>query len=286
MKIRVLAFILVIALTSTTAHAQSKEQGAGYFSKDWVKVTKPTEAAYYRTVQANNDSSAYIVRDYFVPSAKLHQEVTCSQLAPSVVFHGKLKRYYLDGTLQEEGQYERGNATGVFFTYYNTGKPCETREYAAGTLIRILQYYTADGLEQIVYDEHGVAQRIDSHKDSVYAEGYHYPYYINSGDTIYVAAEKKTEHQGGMDGMVSFLSKNMTYPSQARRKGIEGTVFTMFIVDEQGKIHDPTVVRSVSRELDAEALRVIRLMKPWQPALIRGKAVKTRFVLPLKFRLA
>jgi len=286
---------LVILLTTSVAYAQSKEQGIGYFSKDWVKVAKPTEAAYYRTVRIKDDSSAYILRDYFVPSGKVYQEIECNALVPTVVFHGSLKRYYQDGVLQEEGQYDQGYANGVFMKYYNNGKPCEQSEYQAGTRNRILQYYTPDGREQIIYND-GVAMGIDSHGGSLYSEAVEksnvkktptsYSYYINFEDTIYAEVEKEAQHPGGLQGLMNHLMKTVQYPPAARSNRIQGSVFTMFIVDEQGKISDVYVVKSAGLELDTEAIRVIRSMKPWQPAFIRGRAVKSRFVLPIKFKLA
>lgn len=287
MKTHALALILVIVLTSSAAYAQSKEQGIGYFSKDWEKVTSPTQAAYYRTVQAVD--TGYVVRDYFVPSGKLHVVLECSQILPDPIFHGKLKRYYENGTLEEEGQFDRAFATGIFVKYYDTGMPRERREYQPGGKDRIIQYYTPDGREQILNGK-GVIPQVDDSGRPFYAEIEEYAiafsYRVEAGDTLYTRVEKEAEYPGGMVALMNYLAKTVKYPPKARQKRIQGTVFTAFVVDKTGQISDTYTFQGVSPELDAEALRVIRAMKNWQPAAVRGKGVRSRFVLPIKFKLA
>ncbi|MBT1710011.1 TonB family protein [Fulvivirgaceae bacterium PWU5] len=286
MKTPVLVFAILLIVSPS--YAQSRETGIGYFTKEWLQTKSPTAAAYYRTIQINGDSSAYILHDYFVPSGKVYMEVECNALVPAVVFHGKMKRYYQNGVLQEEGQYDHGHAFGVFTTYYNTGKPCERSEYQGGYRDCILQYYSPDGHEQIASGK-GVMRIVNANGDSLHAEvednNIRYTYSIHAEDTIYASVEREAEYPGGMVGLMNYLMKVVKYPSEARNKRIQGSVFTSFIVDERGKITDMTVVKSVSPELDAEAVRVIGTMKAWQPATIGAKAVKSRFVLPIKFKL-
>ncbi|MBA4055045.1 MAG: hypothetical protein C0490_10060 [Marivirga sp.] len=86
--------------------------------------------------------------------------------------------------------------------------------------------------------------------------------------------------------MVKFLQKNMKYPAVARRMSIEGSVFVSFVIDKEGVLSDIQVIKGISAECDKEALRVIKLMPPWKPGKQNGKAVRCRFVLPVKFKLA
>ena len=97
--------------------------------------------------------------------------------------------------------------------------------------------------------------------------------------------EKMPEFEGGMDGMMSFLQKNIKYPAEAKEKGDEGRVIVQFVVEKDGSIVEPKVVKSVSPELDAEALRVVQMMPKWKPGQQRGKNVRVQFTLPVSFRL-
>jgi protein TonB len=105
-------------------------------------------------------------------------------------------------------------------------------------------------------------------------------------DVIFMVVEQQAEFPGGMEAMMKFIVKNMKYPAVARRMGIEGSVFVSFVVDKEGGISDLTVIKGISAECDKEALRVVKLMPPWKAGKQNGKPVKSRFVLPIKFRLS
>jgi len=105
-------------------------------------------------------------------------------------------------------------------------------------------------------------------------------------DVIFTVVEQQAEFDGGFEAMAKFIAKNMKYPAQARRMGVEGSVFVSFVVDREGNISDPQVIKGISADCDREAIRVVKAMPPWKPGKQNGKPVKSRFVLPIKFRLA
>lgn len=105
-------------------------------------------------------------------------------------------------------------------------------------------------------------------------------------DAIFTVVEQQAEFPGGFEALGKFLSKNMKYPAVARRMGTEGSVFVSFVIDREGNISDLQVIKGLSAECDKEAMRVIGLMPPWKPGKQNGKAVRCRFVLPIKFKLA
>ncbi len=82
-----------------------------------------------------------------------------------------------------------------------------------------------------------------------------------------------------------YLADNLHYPEEARMNDVQGRVMVKFFVSEDGTISDCSIVNSVNAELDAEALRVVSSMPPWQPAMQNGKAVKAYFKLPVVFKL-
>ena len=102
---------------------------------------------------------------------------------------------------------------------------------------------------------------------------------------IFQVVEEMPSFPGGMNECMMFLAQNMKYPVEAQEAKIEGRVIVQFIVDRDGSITDVKVVRSISPELDAEAVRVISLMPKWNPGKQRGKAVAVKYTMPVMFRL-
>jgi periplasmic protein TonB len=91
---------------------------------------------------------------------------------------------------------------------------------------------------------------------------------------------------GGNKGLQNYFDKNLDYPAEANDAGVDGTVRISFIVDENGKLISPMVVgENLGYGLDEEALRVVNKMPAWTPAKVKGKSVKTRVILPIKFEL-
>ena len=104
-------------------------------------------------------------------------------------------------------------------------------------------------------------------------------------DATFQVVEEMPEFPGGMQACMVFLAKNIKYPVSAQEAKIEGRVIVQFIVKKDGTIADPIVMRGVSPELDAEALRVVSLMPNWKPGRQRGKAVNVKYTIPIMFRL-
>ena len=102
---------------------------------------------------------------------------------------------------------------------------------------------------------------------------------------IFQVVEEMPSFPGGMRECMMFLGRNIKYPVLAQKAKIEGRVIVQFVVDKDGSISDTKVVRSVSPELDAEALRVVGLMPKWNPGKQRGKAVAVKYTMPIMFSL-
>ena len=102
---------------------------------------------------------------------------------------------------------------------------------------------------------------------------------------IFQVVEEMPEFPGGMAECMKFLSKNIKYPPISQENGIQGRVIVQFVVNQDGSIVDPVVVRGVDSHLDKEALRVIQMMPKWKPGKQRGKAVRVKYTVPVMFRL-
>ena len=103
---------------------------------------------------------------------------------------------------------------------------------------------------------------------------------------VFEVVEKMPEFpNGGMPGLMKYLSDNIRYPEAAKVAGIQGRVTVVFVVDKDGSITNVKTLRGVDAELDKEAIRVISSMPKWIPGMQKGKAVKVRYTVPVMFRL-
>ncbi|MFD2035954.1 TonB family protein [Belliella marina] len=107
---------------------------------------------------------------------------------------------------------------------------------------------------------------------------------IINDDTIFDVVEKAPNPPGGMEGWNEYLKSNLKYPEAAKENGIEGTVFVVFVVNKTGFIEDPEILKGVSPEIDAEALRVVKASPNWEPGKQRGQDMNVRMRLPIRFK--
>ena len=96
----------------------------------------------------------------------------------------------------------------------------------------------------------------------------------------YLVCEKMPEIKGGL----KTLQKKIRYPLQAKSLGVQGVVYVQFIVNEEGKVEKPIIIKKLGAGCDEEALRVLKKVK-FTPGYDKGKAVKVRFTLPVRFML-
>ena len=104
-------------------------------------------------------------------------------------------------------------------------------------------------------------------------------------DTIYTVVEEMPQFLGGVSKLMEFITKNLQYPESAQEQGIQGRVIAQYVVEKDGSVSNIRVIRGVSEELDAEAVRVLKLMPKWTPGKQNGKPVRCRYTIPVQFRI-
>lgn len=104
-------------------------------------------------------------------------------------------------------------------------------------------------------------------------------------DRIFEIVEENAQFPGGDDACYKWLYDNIKYPAIAQEQGIQGRVFVRFVVNKDGSIVDVEVTRSPDPSLSREAERVIKMMPKWKPARQGNKPVRSRFNLPVMFKL-
>ena len=108
---------------------------------------------------------------------------------------------------------------------------------------------------------------------------------IVSASEEIVAPEQLPEFEGGMEGLISFLSENVKYPQEAIDADVQGYVLVQFTVTKTGEVEDIAVKRSVHPSLDAEAIRVIKATSgKWTPGKVDGQNVSVQYSLPVSFK--
>lgn len=135
---------------------------------------------------------------------------------------------------------------------------------------------------------------------------------VNSNGQVYTIVEQMPEFPGGDAALMKFLSKQIKYPDLAKDCGCSGTVLVSFIIDDEGTVLKPSVIRgpapcevvtynkdgsttsteitkepctSAGKLMEDESLRVIKSMPKWTPGKQNGKFVKVQYTLPIKFTL-
>jgi periplasmic protein TonB len=188
----------------------------------------------------------------------------------------KVLLYYMSGELKAEynySVYSKRLRQGLELLCSETGMPSREANYIADSL---------EG-KFITYWSNGLLKRQDNYRKGVWIDG---KCYSSTGvDTSYFNYSNPPEFNGGRQALVQYISRSVKYPANAKRMGIEGSVLVRFTIDKDGKVIDTKVIKSISKELDEEALRVINAMPNWVPGQLDGEGIKFSFALPIAFRL-
>lgn len=102
---------------------------------------------------------------------------------------------------------------------------------------------------------------------------------------FYLAPEVHAAPEDGMRAFLKYIGKEVKYPRQAKRMGVQGKVILQFIVDAKGNITNIKVLRGIGAGCDEEAVRVLENAPQWTPARQRGREVKQKMTFPIHFRL-
>jgi len=239
--------------------------------------------------------------------------------------YGLQLAYYDNGKPETRGSFLKDRWVGYYMSWYPNSKPHEVFQYpeSKGSIsdndeydFKIINYWDSLG-HQLVKDGEGTCACYFLKEDDVYVlekglvraglrdsvwQGYQNETLLfeesyakskllggvrfGTTQVEYKEFQTQPEYRGGFEAMAKFLYNTLTYPVEAKRMGIDGSVFVAFMVDEIGQLSEVEVIKGVHKALDAEAVRVVKRMPKWTPGNIRGKTAKMKFVLPIKFKLS
>ena len=105
------------------------------------------------------------------------------------------------------------------------------------------------------------------------------------GEQAFDFVDVMPQYPGGSSTLSRFISSKLVYPNTALRNKIEGVVIVGFVVDKEGKVRNPRIIKSLYPACDEEALRVLRLIDQWIPAKNANRNVSFNFKMPIEFKL-
>ncbi len=103
-------------------------------------------------------------------------------------------------------------------------------------------------------------------------------------EDVFMVVDESPEFPGGTSALMGYLRDNMVVPDSCRENNIQGRVLVTFIVEKDGSITKPKVIKSVHPILDAEALRLVSAMPKWKPGRQNGEVQRVKYTIPVNFR--
>ena len=103
-------------------------------------------------------------------------------------------------------------------------------------------------------------------------------------DAPYTVVEEQPEFPGGLGALMKYMHTNVNMPNSVREGKVQGKVHLKFVINELGYVQDVEVLKSLSEDCDAEAVRVVKLMPKWKPGLQSGRPVRVYYNLPINFK--
>ena len=186
---------------------------------------------------------------------------------------GEELKWYKD-TLISVGQYELGEKVGDWQTWFKNRNVNSKGAYKVGDREGEWRFYFESGnLAALEVYEKGEVLDVR--------------WFSETGESVNPIEpyEQSPQFPGGQQAMIQHLINTFEYPEMARELGAQGTVWVEFIVCSDGVLKDVKVVKGVSPSLDAEALRIIKLMPNWIPGLDHNRKTSLIYTIPIKCRL-
>ncbi len=205
------------------------------------------------------DSQMKVVTD--IAKARYSREVTLNNVDSTYSVVVK----YVTGEMMMEGSYSDkflDTEHGDFKYFYANGNPESQGRFKEGYKVGLWKRWNFDGVPKI---------------DRVYPDEK-----FNKGNGVHT---KRATFPGGMEALQRMVNDSLSYPSEAKERGLEGTVNVVFTIDSTGEVRLPEVASGIHYLLDEEALRFVSSLPSWTPAAKNGVAVESSFVMPITFDL-
>ena len=177
-----------------------------------------------------------------------------------------LWKYYKNGKLHQEINYEKGKKDGPYKIYNPEGLQVTKGNYEMDSLIQTNILQDGDWVES-------TDPKTKESKMPIFGDGC--PEFSD-----YLEKKKCAEQK-----MLMHIYSSLRYPAVARENGVEGTSIVKFVVDKEGNVKDISVVRGLCKEIREEVQKVVESMPQWIPGEQDGKKADVIYTLPVRFKL-
>ncbi len=275
--------------------------------------TKSKNYVYLRVIKDSKIlKKSYAIQEYY-RSGEMRMEGN-SETNNGNTKAGIFTYYYKNTNKKSLTNYVKGRANGINLEWYENGNKKSEGEYIEDEkkmtpIHKINQFWDVNGVPKVV-DGNGVFEDKDENEYSkgeikngfkegqwegslknsqiTYKEIYKSGKLI-SGESIdkdnitynYTEIETKPEYKSGITGFLKYVQKNYRLPNQ---KGLNGKVYVTFVVDKDGKIVEPKVLRDLGYGTGEEAIRILNNCDEWTPGEQRGRKVRCSFSLPISIQ--
>lgn len=304
-------FLLSCKTTRTLPYSSTSATYAQDFKQHLEPNAKLLKSWYHYTVEMTQDRK-YILKKYYPEKKAMVSRNEFSDSGLSIL-EGKSSYYTDDGALTSEGMFSKDKRTGEWKSYRSdTGQLREKGNYLLDEKDGLWTQYDSLGLVSATYTyeenkKNGPYQIFENGK--LYESGK-----FLDGDVVNTkmategtesklnaglkVIEKMPEYPGcdqnmadkerkncAQTAMLQFIYTNIKYPQKARNLGVQGTAIVRFVVDKDGSIGDITALRGICAPIEAECIRVVKMMPQWIPGEQNEETVPVYFNLPIKFKL-
>ncbi len=276
-------------------------------------ISQPTKSNDYVYIRVIKDSKlplkSYTVQEYY-RSGEIRMEGTSTNNTGNSK-EGILTYYYKNGNKKSLTNYVKGRENGIDLEWYENGSKKLESEYIEDrkkltATHKIIQFWDANGVQKVM-NGNGLFEDKDEYEYSKgeikngYKEGFwegsiknlqitYKETYKNgkliSGESVdknkvtynYTEIESKPEYKSGIMNFYHYVSKNYRMPNV---QGLNGKVYVTFVVDKNGKIVDPKVLRDLGYGTGEEAIRILKNCDDWIPGIQRGIKVRCSYSLPI-----
>lgn len=238
----------MLLLLSFLSFVNAHSQDTTYYDKNSMPVDSRAKASSYSVRTRDAEDSTKAVLRLYTMSGQITGEIPVGYPLNQQL-DGRTREWYETGQLKLDYTLVDDELDGAVRSFYKDGKPNRRQTYSKGKLV-----------EGFCYSQDGNKR---AHNDFIIP----------------------AEYPGGINAAIIFISQNVKYPRAAVKKNVEGTVYVQFTIDKYGGVSHPRILQGVSKELDKEALRVVKMMPKWSPYIIEGEQMDCRKVLPISFVL-
>jgi len=253
---KIIFLLLSIVLTHAAfCQKKTKPEEAFYMLDENMKATSQEKAVHFIHVFKIHDSCwQFDTYNIFGPIISSGQYKTDKGTGAA----GMFCYYNKKGKMDSSGNYLNGFQDGSWYFINDTGHYYLQKDYAAGKLISVKDILKIDSVKTQM-EKTAVKLATDE-------------------------TETEADFVGGQSRWIYYLGKNMKYPERALKANKQGTVIVQFVIDPEGNVILPEIVKSVEYSIDQEALRLIKNSPTWTPAVQNGKNVKAYKMQPITFK--